>query len=221
MRARRLSRATLLVLIVAACQTGVDDPATPPADGAASPEEAVEQLVELLNIPDFASASALAYPGHSALAALAEGATFGEVADALDTGDGEVAANFWAGFAQGTGSFLTGPVTMTGGPLAVEDGEEFHRVLVTAAGGEERVMLTRDSNGHRVDLFASFGAGLAERMIPPVERLLTTSTEDARDILRALQATVPSLLVAADEEDVSGEASQALTRLIELITRSA
>jgi hypothetical protein len=217
-----LSRLAVLLLVLAGCQSGNDDQAPePPENGADSPVEAVEQLVELLNIPDFTNASALAYPGHSALAALAEGATFGEVAQALDQGDSEVAANFWAGFAQGTGSFLTGSVTTTPGSVAVEDGVEFHWVLVTPSNGEERVILTREADGHRVDLFASFGAGLAERMLSPVERLLTTQTDDARQILDALRATVPSLLVAVGNEGTSPEASQALTRLIELITRSA
>jgi hypothetical protein len=218
---RPRSVVALLALLIVACQ-GADTPvAAPPGVGAETPVEAVNELVELLNIPDFDSASDLAYPGQAALASLAEGATFGEVASALEAGDGDIAANFWAGFAQGTGSFLTGEVAATPGDVEVEDGVEFHQVVVVPPSGDERLMLTRDVDGHRIDIFASFGGGLATQMVAPVERLLSTETDDARRILDALRATVPSLLVAASQEDLSPEASQALTRLVELITRSA
>ncbi|MCI0425920.1 MAG: hypothetical protein L0Z49_04535 [Actinobacteria bacterium] len=211
----------LATMVLTGCDSSPDDPGpVGPGTGAATPREAVDELVEMLNLPDFAGASSLAFPGQAALAALAEGATFGEVAEALREGDYDVAANFWAGFAQGTGRFLTGEVVTADGDPANQSGVEFQEVLVTAETGEERVMLTREADGHRVDLFASFGAGLASRMIQPVERLLTTQTDDARQILDALRATVPSLLVAAKAEGLSAEASQALTRLIELITRS-
>jgi hypothetical protein len=80
-------------------------------------------------------------------------------------------------------------------------------------------MLTQDVEGHRVDLFASFGAGLAERMIPPVERLLGTQTDDARLILVRLQEIVPSLLVASQMAANTGSVTQQILALVELITR--
>jgi hypothetical protein len=219
---RRLSYAILVAGMVASCSGGSGEEVPQgPGVGADSPEKAVARLVELLNVPDFQNASELAYPGHSALASLAEGATFGEVAEALAGGDRDVAANFWAGFAQGTGSFLTGTVETEPGEVEVEEELEFHQVWVTPPSGDERLMVTRESDGHRIDLFASFGGGLAARMIPPVERLLTTQTEDADRILDALREAVPSLLVAAAHEEVSAEASQDLVRLIELITRTS
>jgi hypothetical protein len=220
MRLTGLSTIAATALLVVSC-TGDPEGGTPdpPGDGAASAKEAVDELVGFLNIPDFQAASNLAYPGQAALASLAEGATFGEVASALDDGDRGVAANFWSGFAQGTGSFLTGAVTTTEAGVETQQGVEFHRVKVVPPSGEGRVMLTRESSGHRIDLFASFGGGLAARMIAPVERLLSTQTEDSRIIMAALRDLVPSLIMAAGQEDLSPEASQNLTRLIELITR--
>jgi hypothetical protein len=215
---KRLSPLLVLAIVVS-CRGTTNDLEPEPSTGGPSALEAVEELIELLNIPDFQAASALAHPGQAALASLAEGASFGEVASALREDEGTVSANFWSGFAQGTGDFLIGTVEMAGGGVETEGGVEFHLVEVTTQGGEERLIVTRESEGHRVDLFASFGAGLAAQMIAPVERLLTTQTDDAREILAALRDTVPSLLVAAARDQLSPEASQDLTRLIELVTR--
>lgn len=217
---RRLS--PLLVLVLAtACGGGSaePEPSIVPGDGAETAVAAVEDLVEAVNTAEFADASRLAVPGQAALAALAEGATFGEVAKALGEGDQEIAANFWAGFAQGTGSFLTGDVTVEEDGTVELDGVTFHRVVVTPADATTRILLVRDDGGHRIDLFGSFGPGLADKMVGPVERLLTTQTGDARLILAELQEIVPSLLASASLPGTSAEASQQLIALIEVITR--
>lgn len=217
---RRLSPLLVLVL-AAACGGGAEEPESNivPGDGSETAVAAVEDLVEAVNTAEFADASRLAVPGQAALAALAEGATFGEVAKALNEGDQEIAANFWAGFAQGTGSFLVGDVTVEEDGTLEHDGVTFHRVLVTPADGTSRVLLVRDDGGYRIDLFGSFGPGLADKMVGPVERLLTTQTGDARLILAELQEIVPSLLASASLPGTSAEASQVLIALIEVITR--
>jgi hypothetical protein len=79
--------------------------------------------------------------------------------------------------------------------------------------------MTRDVDGQRIDLFASFGAGLAQRMLSPVEILLGTSSADSAVILSALQDVVPSLLVSATDPSLSPEAVQGVLQLVELITR--
>lgn len=206
-------------LVLVACG-GVEPEATiPPGEGAATPVGAVEELVEAINVPDFAEASRLAVPEHAALASLAEGATFGEVAAALRDGDQEIAANFWAGFAQGTGNFLTGDVTVAEDGTLEQDDLEFNTIMVTPPSGGDRSVLVREVDGYRIDLFASFGSGLADKMTAPVERLLITQTDDARLILAALQEIVPSLLVATQLPGTTGEVSQQLLTLIEVITR--
>ena len=208
-------------LVVAACSGDSVDPieTVPPGPGAATPSETVIELVDAINVPDFSDASRLAMPGHAALASLAEGATFAEVAEALREGDEEVAANFWAGFAQGAGSFLTGDITVTDGETVSRDDIEFHQVSVSPETGGSRSVLIRESDGYRVDLFASFGAGLADKMMGPVERLLSTQTEDSRLIMANLRAIVPSLLAASELPGTSAEVSQRLLALVEVITR--
>jgi hypothetical protein len=209
-----------LLSVVAACSG--NDPGTEtiiPENGAESPAAAVEGLRSTLAAGDFESAGSLAVPDQAALASLAEGASFGQVADAISDGDAEIAANFWSGFAQGVGEVLTGDLAIEERGSVTEGGVEFFLVGVTPESGTERLIITRDAEGQRIDLFATFGAGLAERMISPVEILLGTSSEDSGIILGALQEVVPSLLVASTDPNLSPEAVQGVLQLIELITR--
>ena len=219
---RGISRWTVVLAVaLAACGGDAEEPdaTTGPAPGAETALAAVEDLISALDQGDFTGASRLAMPGHAALAALAEGATFAEVASALREGDEEIASNFWAGFAQGSGAFLTGSVTAEeAGTLASGD-VEFHRIMVQPTEGGQNTLLVREDDGYKVDLFASFGSGLADKMITPAERLLTAQTADARLILARLQELVPSLQVAASLPGTTTEASQQVIALIEVITR--
>ena len=189
-------------------------------EGAADPVAAVEELRSLLAAGDFGAASSLAVPGQAVLASLAEGAAPSTVAASLDDGDAEVAANFWTGFAQGVGGIFNQEATLEDLGTTSEGGVEFSLVGITPQGGSRRVMVTRDVGGQRVDLFATFGAGLAEGMIPSVELLLASSNDDSGQILAALQDVVPSLLVAARDSSLSPEASQRILQLVEVITRA-
>jgi hypothetical protein len=211
----------VLAILVVACggENPEVEPTIAPGEGAESAVAAVEELVTAINAAEFADASRLAVPGQAALAALAEGATFGEVARSLSEGDEEIAANFWTGFAQETGSFLTGNISVVDDGTVDQDEAEFHLVMVTPPDGGARSILVRNVDGYRVDLFASFGSGLADKMISPVERLLATQTADAQMILAELQGIVPSLHVAASLPGTTPAASQQLFALIEVITR--
>lgn len=211
----------VLAVALTACGGDAEDPdaTNGPAPGAETALGAVEDLIAAVNQGDFTEASRLAMPGHAALAALAEGATFAEVATALEEGDEEIASNFWAGFAQGSGTFLTESVTAEEDGTLTSGDVEFHRIMVQPDEGGQRTLLVREDNGYKVDLFASFGTGLADKMITPAERLLTAQTADARIILSGLQEVVPSLQVAASLPGTTAEASQQVIALIEVITR--
>jgi hypothetical protein len=211
---------TLLALAVVACEGGATTNTTiTRGPGAETAVEAVEQLHALLVDGNFAGASSLAVPGQAALASLAEGASSTEVADALENGDEAIAANFWSGFAQGFGEVLSGEIAVEDMGSRTESGVEFFLVSVTPESGNTRHLVTQDLDGHRVDLFASFGAGLVDRLLSPVEILVDTPNGDNAVILEALQGVVPSLLVAASDESLGPEAVQNVLRLVELITR--
>lgn len=206
-------------LALAACSGGGATTTVTIGEGASDPVAAVEELQGLLAQGDFGAAGSLAVPGQAVLASLGEGATPSAVAASLENGDGDVAANFWNGFAQGVGDTFAGEVTIEDLGSTSEDGVEFFVVGVTPEGGDQRVMITRDVGGQRVDLFATFGAGLAEGMMGPVELLLGSSNDDSQLILSALQDVVPSLLVAANDESLSPDSVQRILQLVELITR--
>lgn len=218
---RRSALGVFLVMLAVACSNDAAEPqpTIPGGEGAESALAAVEELVASINDADFADASRLAIPDHAALASLAEGATYSVVAEALRTGDSEIAANFWAGFAQGTGNFLAGSVDLSEDDPVTGADVEFSRVTVTPVQGDSRSILVRDVDGYRIDLFASFGPGLADKMMVPVERLLTTQTADARLILVELQDIVPSLLAATKIPGNTSDVNQQLLSLVEVITR--
>lgn len=211
----------LLVVFITACgeNAGTEEAVPPIEEGAGSPEESVTRLVEALSSGDFLSAVPLAMPNQPALASLAEGATFGQVADALRQHDPAVTANFWGGFAQGSGDFLTEGVTLSDEETVTRDGIEYHVLKVSAESGGEREVVARDHDGYRIDLFASFAPGLAERMVGPVERLLSAQTEDSQLILTHLREVTPSLLMAAERPGQPPDVVQSVLRLVELITR--
>ena len=187
--------------------------------GGSNPEAAVRDLVAHLDAAEFNEASDLSVPGHAALASLAEGASFSAVASALALEDTTVAANFWAGFAQGSALFLQGEIATQEEEVVNHAGIEFHGILVLPEENTERVMYTRDVDGWRIDVFASFGAGLAGRMVPQVERLLAADTDDAMLIRGELSQIVPSLHVAAGGDDLPPQFRQEILRLIEVISR--
>jgi hypothetical protein len=217
-----MRRALLLGLIgVVACSADGGGVTTlTVGKGAADPVAAVEELRSMLAAGDFGAAGSLAVPGQAVLASLAEGASPSTVAASLEGGDTTVAANFWNGFAQGVGGAFNQEASLEDLGSTVEEGIEFFVVGVTPDGGTRRVMVTRDVDGQRIDLFATFGAGLAEGMIPSVELLLTSPNDVSGEILAALQEVVPSLMVAARDETLSPDASQRILQLVEMITRA-
>lgn len=216
----RAMAALVAVALAASCTSGAGDDVTGSVgEGADSAEQAVDTLIELLSDGDFSAAAPLAMPGQAALASLAEGATFGEVADALRSEDVDVTTNFWGGFAQGSGSFVIGAVGVEPSEVVTREGVEFHVVDVLAESGAEREMIVREADGFRVDIFASFAPGLADRMVGAVERVLGAQSDDARLILSELREVVPSLLVAAERPGQPPDVVQAVLRLVELITR--
>lgn len=220
MMSRSWQAAMVSMLIVAACS---GDTASGGAitlrPGGETPEATVEELIAFLEVGDFDSAASLAIPNQAALAALAEGATVADVASAVRDGDATVAANFWSGFAQSISDVLNREPTVTGSAAAEAEGARFAIVDVATANGGERQFVTRDQDGHRVDIFATFGPVLAGRLYSPLERLLNSPTDDAVLILSEMREQIPSLYMAAQTPDLAAGAIQEVLRLIELISR--
>ncbi|CAN5866847.1 hypothetical protein BH23ACT4_BH23ACT4_08450 [soil metagenome] len=210
--------AAVLVVAVAAC-SGNGETAEQPVSGAETAEQAVEELFSMLAAGEFGSASALAVPEQSALAALAEGASVEDVASGLRDGDAGIASNFWSGFAQSIDSLLSDGVEVVGSSPTTNQDVEFTIVEIATGSGDIHHIATREVDGHRVDLFATFGPSLAGRLYPQIELLFDQPSEDASFILSRMREQAPSFYMAAETPNLAPNVVQDLLQLIELITR--
>jgi hypothetical protein len=215
---RKLGPLILTAVILFGC-SGPEEPGAQPADGAETAEQAVEDLFTLLAAGEFASAASLAVPEQSALAALAEGASVEDVVSGLRDGDEGIAANFWSGFAQSIDGFLAQGVEVVSSEPVTTQGVDFTIVEIVTGGGDVHHVATRDVEGHRVDLFATFGPALAGRLYPQIELLFDAPSDDASLILSRMREQVPSLYRAVETPDLAPNVVQDLLQLIELITR--
>lgn len=209
----------LMALALFSCSGGQgEDPSDRSGVGAESSEAAVTELLGDLGLGEFSEAVALTIPGQAALASLAEGATVEDVATGLRDGDEVIATNFWSGFAQTVEPSLLDTPAVTGSASAEAENVAFD--VVSVSGGEvERTFTTRDVDGYRIDIFATFGPSLASRLYPPVERLFDSDDPDAVFVLGALRDQVPSLHMAALTPGLAPNVVQDILQLIELITR--
>ena len=218
MWSRQLSAVAVVVAAAVAC-SGNGEAAEQPGTGAETAEQAVEDLFSMLAAGEFGPASALAVPEQSALAALAEGASVDDVASGLRDGDAGIASNFWLGFAQSVDSLLSEGVEVVGASATTAEGVEFTIVEIVTGSGDIHHIATREVDGHRVDLFASFGPSLASRLYPQIELLFDQPSEDAAFILLRMREQVPSFYLAAETPNLAPNVVQDLLQLIELITR--
>lgn len=218
MWSKKLLSVAVLVAAAVACSSP-GETANQSGSGAETAEQAVEELFSMLAAGEFGAASNLAVPEQSALAALAEGASVADVASGLRDGDAGIAANFWSGFAQSVDSLLGEGVEVVGSSSATAQDVEFTVVEIVTGSGDVHHIATREVNGHRVDLFATFGPSLASRVYPQIERLFDEPSEDASLILARMREQAPSFHMAAETPNLAPNVVQDLLRLIELITR--
>lgn len=169
----------------------------------------------------FEDTPALTDSVQAALLTLAEGADASEVLEAIDAGGEAVAANFWSGFAQTleVGFDPAGLEIVSAEPIT-EDGQEFVTVTFAAESGEPQTFVVRRNGVWQIDLMATFGAVLAEHLVPPVESLLESANADAATVLSHFAGVAPSLHYATTSPDLPPEAHQSLLALIERVTRA-
>lgn len=156
----------------------------------------------------------------AALLSLAEGADANDVVEALDNGSVAV-ANFWSGFAQTQDEdFDPGALELEAGDVITQDDDRFVIVTATPPSGDPLRFVVRHDGAWRIDLMGTFGPVLAERLIPPVEALLSSANSNAGVVLTRLQDAAPSLRVAAASPDVAPASHQLILTLIERVTRA-
>lgn len=211
----------LVVVLAAACSS---DPSTETSlgpTGDLDPEGVVRALLADVQAGRFDHAASLTDSEQAVLLTLAEGADATDVTDSLADGGEAVAANFWSGFAQ-----TLDPAADTSG-WSVEVGEEiaegeetFVAVEILPGEDDSRTFFLRRNGTWQVDMMATFGPILAERLTPPVESLLSSANANAASVLARLVDSVPSLRVAEANTELPPSTHQTVLGLIERITRA-
>lgn len=210
----------VVLFIGAAC---VDDGATTDETVASGldPVGVVAALLSAVDEGRFDDTALLSDSSQAGLLSLAEGADANEVVEALEDGGAAVVANFWSGFAQTLEEgFDPGELELEAGDVITEEDARFVIVTATPPSGDPLRFVVRRDGAWRVDLMGTFGPVLAERLIPPVEALLSSANSNAGVILARLRDTAPSLRVAAQSPDVAPASHQLILTLIERVTRA-
>ena len=210
----------LAMLLATACSRDAGGAETTVIAGG-SPEEVVTALMEAIDEGRFEDTPDLTDTTQAGLLALAEGADASEVLDAIDEGGEAVAANFWSGFAQTIeGDFEPDEWEATIADPVTESGQQFVTVTLESADGRSQTFVVRRDGDWKVDLMATFGPVLAERLVPPVDVLLSSANAAAGSVLAHLNEATSSLSYATTRPDLPAEAHQALLALIERVTRA-
>jgi hypothetical protein len=174
-----------------------------------APDHVASQVLTKVESGDYEDAALLTSLDQMPWVALMEGATATEAATLLDQAGSEVAANFWEGFGEaGTGPFQVDQVT-----LRTLDGVDFALVDVTGSSAASRLVLV-DQDGWKVDVIASFGAGLADRLLEAVQVAESATGPGANRLRQALGAQMPSIRVAMTEPGLPPEVADSLGRLL-------
>jgi hypothetical protein len=211
-----------LVALAAASCTGVEDASDTTVPGDVGPTQVVSALLAAIEDGRFEDAAGLTDHGQAALLTLVEGANASEVAGALIDEPLSVTSNFWSGFAQTLHVSLSpGDVTVTEGQVATQGDSQFVTVLVQPDDDDERAfVLRRKEDAWVIDLFATFGPAMSEKLLVPVETILNSAHADAALVRTRLSQTADSLLVAASDPTLPTASHQSLLALIERVTRT-
>lgn len=224
MNGARFARSAALVvaLTLVACSPAADEPAAqaPVSEpGAADPRAAVEGLFDALEAGDYERAAALTVDDQMLAIAVTGNVPTDALQGVLDTGGADIGANYWESFTTNVQSFLgVGPDEVTTG--AVDDvevgGVSFATVeLQVPVDGSRRRFVVQQGDGWKVDVVATFGPALAQRLGKAAEGFRADPT--AADILASLVRQRPSLEVSLDAPGLDAATTQVIrTALVAL-----
>lgn len=211
----------VVVLLIGTACAGDGAPSDETIASELDPVGVVEALLTAVDEGRFDDTAQLTDSSQAGLLSLAEGADANDVVAALDDGGVAVVANFWSGYAQTLEEdFDPGELGLEAGEVITEEDVRFVIVTATQPSGDPLRFVLRRDEAWRIDLMGTFGPVLAERLIPPVEALLSSANSNAGVILARLSDTAPSLRVAAESPDVAPAAHQSILTLIERVTRA-
>lgn len=219
MRFRVVSFVLLSSVLVACNGPAATPETTVPAD--LPPAEVVGELLRAVEEGRFEDAARLTDSEQAGLLALAEGADPKEVIEALGEDPEGVAANFWSGFVQSLDPELSlSEASVELGDEVTEGEHHFVTADVAYPDGQHRTFYLRMEEGWQVDLMATFGHVIAERLTPRVEALLNSANPNAAQVVALLNRSAPSLLLASKDPELDPATHQSLLALLERVTRA-
>jgi hypothetical protein len=202
----------LTLMIALACSSGGQATTTSPAGSSRSPEAVAELLVAALTARDPELAAANTIEEQMAWLAMAEGASLQEASALLDDGARSIAVNYWRGFIE------QGDVP----PVAISSINEVsvgsHTFARVSLGGEDDLHLVlRSEPEWKVDVVASFGSTLVERLADAAEIVFANAGPGARRLREVLGEQRDSVDMATSGSGLNETARAALVELAEAL----
>ena len=199
-----LGAAALLI----ACDRGGSTETTTATPDVAPPEQVVAVVVEAILAGDTALAADQTVQEQMPWLAMAEGASIQQAADVLDVGARQVAINYWQGFSEGSGL----PDLAVGRVEEAEVGNHRFASVVLGSGNDLRIVL-RLEDQWRVDVIASFGSALAERLRDALDIVAANRGADAERLTELISNQRDSVAIASENANLNDPSRQALEDL--------
>jgi hypothetical protein len=200
----------LIWLLLVACSSGGTVPSVTAAAGSdLPPDDVAKEVVAALGGGDPTVIAGLTDLQPMAWVALAEGATVEDAAGIDEENALAVAANFWTGFLDSAG--LAGE-DVANVEAFTEGATDFAR-LDLASGA----IVLNERDGWRIDVIASFGAPLAERLLSAVEVVVANHSPEA-DVLRTMLGDErDAVAVAVADPSITTSAREAVAEVLAAI----
>ncbi|MGH8959024.1 MAG: hypothetical protein ACRDVK_10170 [Acidimicrobiia bacterium] len=202
----------LVWLLLVACSSGVTATSvTSPTGADIPPDPVADQVAAALEGGDPMIVAGLTDLGPMGWLALAEGATVEEAAG-IDEGESamSVASNFWSGFLQSAG--LAGD-TVSNIEAFTEGATDFARLKLPSGS----IILNQSDANWRIDVIASFGAPLAERLLSAVEVIAANRSSEADVLREMLRAERDAVAVAIADPSITTSARAAVEDVLTAI----
>lgn len=224
------TRSSVLVVVVAlsglasSCSpepetAPVSAPAPMVEPGVADPAMAVTELLDSLASGDFERASQLTVDDQMLSIAVTGNVPTEALHGVLATGGSDIGQNYWQSFTANLEGFLgVGPDQVSTGAVSEidVDGVSFASVQLLVPGDSaRRRLVVQRTDGWKVDVVASFGPALAQRLGRAAEAF--RADPSAAEILASLVRQRPSLQVSLDAPGLEAETAQVIrTALVSL-----
>lgn len=211
-----------IAALLIACDRGGLTVTTATTPDVTPPDQVAMIVMEAVLNGDTASAADSTVHEQMPWLAMAEGASIQQAADVLDAGARQVAINYWQGFSEGSGlpDLAVGRVSEANvgshrfASITFDSGT-FGAGTVGSSKGLRLVLRLEDQ--WRVDVIASFGAALAERLRDALDIVAANRGSDAERLAELISNQRDSVAVASESSNLNDPSRQALEDLAEAI----